>query len=478
MDVGSNSVRMVVFEGGRRCPSTLFNEKVSCGLGADLAETGKLSPKGVERAMRALHRFVALAPELQLSALTGVATAAVRDAEDGDDFCQRVLEETGIRLTVASGAEEARLAAQGVIFGDPSAAGLVVDLGGASMELCPVNIQGPGLGVSTPLGPQRLGDLSDLDATRRLIAETLDPYARRFAGSTHRIYLVGGAWRAFARVQIAMTDYPFGILHELTFTPEEAAETIAMLISSTPEELRRFSEVPSGRLATLPHAGVLLEQIVQVFGPTTIMISGFGLREGVCYDNFSPELRREDPLFSSVRGHEKTRARAPGFGRELAGWILPVVDPADEREERLIRAVCHLVDVSWRSHPDFRGTSCIETVARANISSAGHQGRAFMLAALLARYKGSKKTLSADPSTAILDETQLERARQAGLLMRLGATLAGSMPGQLRYADLSRTEEELLLTPTGKGRALMGEEVEKRLGHAAKALGLTPRVEN
>lgn len=477
VDVGSNSVRMVVFEGGRRCPANVFNEKVMCGLGADLARTGKLSPEGCDRALAALARFLALAPGLKLSALAGVATAAVREAEDGEDFRDRVANQTNIRLRIASGVDEARLAAQGVLFGDPAAAGLVFDLGGASMELCPVNAVGPGRGVTTPLGPQRFGDMADRKAARETIRETLAPFARRFAGASHQLYLVGGAWRAFGRVQIEWSGHPLPILHEFAFTPDQAAGTISDLLSLDGDGLSQLSMVSSARRATLPHAALLLEQMIEVFGPERIQLSGFGLREGVCYDILTDDLRAEDPLLSTAMGHERTRARAPGFGTDLAEWLLPVLPPRDRREERLIRAVCHLADVSWRAHPDFRATACREVVTRINLSSAGHIGRAFMLAALISRYSGSRRVLETEPAIALLEPDTLLRARQIGTLMRLGATLAAGMPGYLHRCPVAPGAGALTLRPTAGGRMFLGEEVEKRLDRAARLLGLVGTIE-
>ena len=472
VDVGSNSVRMVVFEGGRRCPATVYNEKVLCGLGSDLAATGRLSPEGRERALAALSRFIALAPGLKLSALAGVATAAVREAEDGEEFRDAVARETNIRLRIASGSDEARLAAQGVLFGDPAAAGLVIDLGGASMEICPVNQNGPGRGVTTALGPQRLGDITDLDAARRTIREALDPLARPFIGSAHRLYLVGGAWRAFGRVQIDWTGHPLEILHEYTFTPDEVAGTIQRLLSSDADDLNQIASVSSARRGLLAHAALLLEQLIEVFGPERIQLSGFGLREGVCYDILTEDLRAEDPLLSTAMGHERTRARAPGFGTELADWLLGALPETSQDEGRLIRAACHLSDVSWRSHPEYRATACTEVITRVNLSSAGHHGRAFLLAAVLSRYKGSRKALAAEPAISLLDEETLERARQTGALMRLGVTIAAGMPGYLRHCPLSLKDGVLRLKPTPEGQTFMGEEVAKRLDRAAKLMGL------
>ena len=103
VDVGSNSVRLVVFDGAARSPAYFYNEKIMCALGAGMAETGHLSPEGRARALSALRRFSKLADGMGLSELTVVATAAVRDASDGRAFCADVLRETGLRIWVIDG---------------------------------------------------------------------------------------------------------------------------------------------------------------------------------------------------------------------------------------------------------------------------------------------------------------------------------------------------------------------------------------
>ncbi|MEL7469427.1 MAG: exopolyphosphatase [Pseudomonadota bacterium] len=479
VDVGSNSVRMVVFEGERRCPSMVFNEKILCGLGAQLAETRKLDPEGCDRALAALQRFVALAPGLKVGALAGIATAAIREAEDGPAFRDLVEQRTGIRLTVASGSDEARLAAQGVLFGDPSALGLVVDLGGASMELCPVGHGRPGTGVTTPLGPQRLGALGDrLSAVRRHVDRILGAEAQRFQRPVKRLYLVGGAWRALGRVQIHLSGHPLPILHELEFDAAQALDVARFILKNNRSDLSEISGLSQNRIPNLGHAALLLERLVEHFEPWRgISISGFGLREGVCYAYLPPAVRTQDPLLSTCAGQERTRARVPGFGSELADWLLKILPMEDPEDERLVRAACHLSDVSWRTHPDFRARSCIEVVTRVNVSSAGHKGRVFMGACLLSRYKGGRKALQAEPAMDLISEDRRELAQQIGALMRLGAAIAGATPGYLSQCPVVVEDGALVIRPQDAARVFIGEHVEKRLVQAARQMDLEARVE-
>ncbi|MFK7944828.1 MAG: hypothetical protein AB8B85_18235, partial [Paracoccaceae bacterium] len=238
------------------------------------------------------------------------------------------------------------------------------------------------------------------------------------------------------------------------------------------------SGVPSGRTGFLPTAGLLLQGLLDTFATEQIVISGFGLREGLCFEYLSLAAKREDPLISTCVGQENTRARVPGFGRELGRWILDALGPQDADEERLIRAACHLVDVCWRAHPDYRSRSCIEVVTRVNVSGAGHWGRAYMGAMLLNRYKGGRKATASTPEMGLLSDKERARTAAIGAMMRLGCTISGATPGYLKLCPLSLDDDTLTLSPHGDADVVMGEEIEKRLTQAAKAFGVSPHIEN
>ncbi len=478
IDVGSNSVRMVVYDGACRSPGQLFNEKVMCGLGADLGRTGRLPKEGVERALRALTRFAALAPQLKVGALAGVATAAVREAEDGAAFCTAVQARTGIRLRVISGAEEAELAATGVLFGTPSSTGVVVDLGGASLEFCRIAKGRPQTGLSTPLGPLRVGGRRDGAEIDRDIRRYLDTLADGYRLDGGTLHLVGGAFRALARAEMERAGYPLIVLHEYRLPLEQAHALGQWASRASGSELSGLSSVSAARRENLPFTGRLLTHLIRALKPGSVQVSAFGLREGLCLETMSPALRGEDALLAGAREQERRRARAPGFGDELADWAVGVLAPRDAKEARLMRAAALLSDVNWRTHPDYRAQNCWETVTRTTLSDLGHEGRVFVGAALVARYKGAKKANGSVPALALLPLRRQTEATQLGLALRLGATLAGSAPGVLDYARLRRSGERLRLSLTGPALPFAGEEVEKRLGALAKSLGLGWVVEH
>lgn len=472
IDVGSNSVRMVVFDGPCRTPAVLFNEKVLCGLGAELQQSGRLAPKGIERARRALVRFAALAPQMRVGALAGIATAAVREAADGQAFCAAVEAETGIRLRVVTGAEEAELAAKGVLFGNPGAAGVVVDLGGASLEFCRVAGGRAEAGLTTPLGPLRLRARAAGGAElEREIRRQIDAVGKAYLLHGGTLYLVGGAFRALARTAMHQAGYPLRVLHEYRLDREAALNLAKWVRDQRPEKLAEIPGVGSSRAAHMPISSRILAALLSALEPGTVQISGFGLREGVCLDNLAPGTRDEDALLAGAREQERRRARAPGFGEELGRWLMQVLPPIDAAEERLMRAAALLVDVNWRTHPDYRAVACWETVTRTNLTDLGHQGRAFIGLALVSRYKSGRKASEERYGLSLLSGAQQSRAYQLGLAMRLGSVLAGSGPGVLAFCRLAQGARGLELRLSGPAQPFAGEEVAKRLGALAKAMG-------
>ena len=475
VDVGSNSVRLVVFEGHCRAPAVVFNEKVMCGLGASLHQTGTLDPEGKVRAMAALRRFAALAPGLGVGALAGVGTAAIRDAVDGPAFRDQIAEETGIRLLIASGADEARLAAQGVLFGNPGAQGVVIDLGGASLEFARLLGDGEvGETVTTPLGPLRLAAGGRGPAEIDLeIARYLDTLRDTFFLDGDMLYLVGGSWRALARVQMIRSAYPVEVIHEFMMDRDTALTLCAWVIDAPVEELELLPGVSSNRIPHLALAARLLRQVILALDPGHLMVSGFGLREGICLENLPSLIRTEDPLIAACQEQETRRARAPGFGRELGDWVQQVLPPETAEEARLMRAAAHLADVNWRTHPDFRAQSCWETVTRTTITDIGHDGRIFLAAALVMRYKArGRRRLEEKEELSILGAERLDRAERLGQILRLGGSVAGHAPGILPFCRGTISPGHMTLDFAPEIRGFAGEEVEKRLSQAARAMDL------
>lgn len=479
IDIGSNSVRLVVFDARHRAPCYFYNEKVLCGLGTDLSSTGRLSPEGVDNALKTLARFAALAERMGITALHAVATAAVRDAEDGLAFRDRVEAETGIRMTIASGDDEARLTGQGVLYGWPEATGVAADLGGASLELVHL---GDGKvsadRVSIPVGPLRLMKRGlSTKKMRKEIDALLEPHAGRFRASDDTLILIGGSWRVFARIHMDRVAYPLHVLENYSIDATDALQTAQWLGEQKADTVRSLSGSSSTRAEVTPIGAVILERLIEALQPKIIGISAFGLREGVFFENLPESEQGKDPFIESCLALEALRARFPGFGDELWGWLAPLFWDGDLNHDRWRRAACLLNDVTWRSHPDYRALSCFETITRATLIGLSHEGRAYIGSALLNRYKGGQAAVAAEPATRILSPELTNEARALGKAIRLGAMLSGSAPGTLRETRIQRDADTIVLTLSPSARRLAGDVVEKRLQKLGDTLGFPVRID-
>ncbi len=471
VDVGSNSVRLVVFDGAARSPAYFYNEKIMCALGAGLSESGRLNPKGRIRALAALIRFQHIADGMGLAPLSVVATAAVRDASDGPDFCADVARETGLKIWVIDGREEARLTAQGVLLGWPGSHGLVCDIGGSSMELAEIADGRVGRRVTSELGPLKLRDVAGGRQGRKAhIKSVIDGLSEAMGPQRDRLFLVGGSWRAIARIDMARRGYPLKVLHEYRMTPTSVRDTIRFIETHTQEELRALSDVSPARMSLVPVATDVLARLITTFRPRDIAISSYGIREGLLYEQMPQRLRDRDPLIESCRLAEAKDARLPGFGKTLYHFVTPLFKSAPHAQKRLIKAACLLHDVSWRAHPDYRAKVCFDNATRANMGGLKHSERVFLGLALLHRYSNKREGTGFEPLAQLLDEKGQKQAEILGKAMRFGAMLWPMKDSQMATLRWHPKKKLLILALSAESQPLFGEVAEARFLSLAETL--------
>ncbi|MFK7763049.1 MAG: Ppx/GppA family phosphatase [Roseobacter sp.] len=477
VDVGSNSVRLVVFDGAARSPAYFYNEKILCALGAGLSQTGVLNPAGRKRALSALRRFQHLAQGMGLPNLTVVATAAVRDAEDGPEFCAEVQRETGLRIWVIDGEEEARLSAQGVLLGWPGSYGLVCDIGGSSMELAEISEGRVGRRVTSSLGPLKLREVKGGKKGRQTHIKTVMTELRDAMGPQRdRLFLVGGSWRAIARIDMLRRDYPLQVLHEYRMTARSVTATAKFIKNNDLDEIRSACGISSARMSLVPFAAEVLKRLVSTFKPKDIAISSYGIREGMLYEQMPQRLRDRDPLIEACRFAEAKDARLPGFGKSLFNVILPLFKSLPETRLRLVKAACLLHDVSWRAHPDYRAETCFDNATRANLGGLKHSERVFLGLALLHRYSNNRDGTRIAGLVDLIDENELHEAEILGKAMRFGAMLwmtREAEPGALLWFPKKKLLQ-LRLTPNMV--PLFGEVAEARFMSLAGSLNATVEI--
>ena len=378
IDIGSNSVRLVAYEGLTRSPTPIFNEKVLAGLGREVQSTGLLARDAVERALAALRRFRALCDTMGARKLWIIATAACRDAMNGPDFIRDAEKICRVKIDVISGKREAELSALGIVSGIHDADGIVGDLGGGSLELIDLRNSRCRAAITLPLGGLALQDISEksLKKAEKIVTRTLADVRFLPTGAGRAFYAVGGTWRALARLYMRQTGYPLHVMHGYAIPAKDALEFVRLVRRVNPEMLSQIESVTDARRPLLGYAAVVLEHIIRRAKPREIVISAAGVREGLLYSLLGKTEQKRDALLAAARDLNVLRSRSPQHGEELIRWTdrFMASSGIDETPEevRLRHAACLLADIGWRAHPDYRGEQSLNIIAHAGFMLAPH----------------------------------------------------------------------------------------------------------
>ncbi|WP_299437508.1 Ppx/GppA family phosphatase [uncultured Rhodospira sp.] len=481
IDIGSNSVRLVVYRGGARIPVPLFNEKAVCALGQGLGATGRLNPEGRALAFVAVGRFVTLANAMGVERLHVLATAAVRDAADGADFVANLEQATGVRVEVLGGVDEARLAALGVQCAVPGAEGVVADLGGGSLDLARIQDRAFVDFASFPLGLLRLAEASDggdRAQAEQIMDEALSREPWLGQGEGQSVYAVGGAWRALARVCMDRMAYPLRVLDNFTLSTADARPMLDHVAGSSPKDFAGVPGLSKKRMAMLPLAAVALGRLVAAVRPRRVVFSVYGVREGQFLLDLPDDLRRQDPLLASMTVLARQAGRFPAHGDEVAAWMAPLfpAEPPDLARMRL--AACIIGDIFWSEHPDYRAEQAFHRILRLPFMGLDHRDRAALALAVYHRYGGAADAPFAAQAEALLDDpSRVRRTRVVGTALRLAHTLSGGAPGVVRLTRLDRAPAGTLTLTVPRDTPLFDPVfVQRRLEKLARVLDLEPAV--
>lgn len=475
IDIGSNSVRLVVYEGPPRAPAVIFNEKVAAGLGRGLAIDGRIAPEDAERGLYALRRYALLAKHMEVQDLQCVATAAVRDAPNGPDFIAGAAE-AGLKIRLLSGQEEAEAAGYGVVAAIPDAHGIAVDLGGGSLELAAVSNGQIGRRNSFPLGVLRLPALrkDGQQAFERAIRKMLR--AKDWPGDCAGLplYLVGGSWRALARLDLELTNDPLAVLdqHSLPRTALRRLTRATQRLSF--DELKAIPGMASNRAASLPDAAALLAALANIIDVPEMTVSSSGLREGLLYQALDADARAQDPLIVAAEFEGRRLARFAPHGPALAEWIAPLFAAEDPADSRIRLAASLLSDVAWSANPDFRAERGTEIGLHGNWRGIDIPGRILLARALHAGFGGADGDFPA--MGTLVSAERLARARQWGLAIRLAQRLTGGVEAPLKASRIAQEDGKLVLRLEAGWHHLAGESVDRRLRSLAQALDAKPEL--
>ncbi len=479
IDIGSNSVRLVVYESLTRSLVTLFNEKTLCGLGREVQTTGLLAPDAVAKALTSLRRFRALCRVMKVGRVYAIATAACRDATNGPDFIAKAERICGVKIEILSGPREANLSALGVISGIHKPDGIVGDLGGGSLEL--IDVQGNRVrsGVTLPLGSLALQDLShkSLKRAERIVRNDLSDVAQLKAGRGRTFYAVGGTWRALARIHIVQSGYPLRVMHGYSIPAPDALDFARRLRRlAAANMLADIEVVADARRPLLTYAALVLEYIIRVAKPKTIVFSTFGVREGLLYSMLPQAERSEDGLICAAQTLNELLSRSARHAEELIDWtdrLVRVVKLRETEEDRRLRhAACLLSDVGWRVHPDHRGEETLSLITNGNFGAVTHQGRVFVALSVFYRYAGlSEQNEPPAVIRELLPPAMVERARALGAAFRVAHLVSAARPGVLPATHFRSRGRKLMLVFEHRLVDLVADRVGSRFKQLAKLVG-------
>jgi exopolyphosphatase/guanosine-5'-triphosphate,3'-diphosphate pyrophosphatase len=478
VDIGSNSVRLVVFDAPARLPVPIFNESIECRLGKGLGQTGLLNPGGTDLAMRTLGRFTRLAREMRVASFVLVATAAVREAHDGGIFTQEVKKRFGYSIRVLSGDEEARLAALGVLGGSPEVKGIAGDLGGGSLDLISLEKGSFGKSDTLPLGHIRVSEDSNrnLKKARNLVAQNFNSISWLSSCPGLSFYAIGGAWRAIARLYIEQTKYPLHVLDNFTISFEEALSFTSLIGGLSARSLKKMGNIGRQRSNSLPFAAIVLNNLIEISQPKEIIFSGYGLREGLFHELLTKEMKEKDPLIGACEGFALRSGRFPIHVEEIVSWLAPLFEGETNDSYRIFHAGALLSDIGWTEHPDYQAIHSFLRVLRLPISGLSHRQRTMLAVTVYVRYNGKQKQYEVRQIRDILVKKDQARASMMGMALRFAYLISGGAPGILPCVSLKIYNKNLELRVGRLDRDLISESVEKLFYELADALDLFGKI--
>ncbi len=477
VDIGSNSVRLVVYEGHSRSPTILFNEKVLCGLGKGIALTGKMDEESVSRALAALHRFKALSDQARASTIYVLATAAAREASNGPDFIHKAETILQRKVRVLSGEEEARFSALGIVSGFFHPDGIAGDLGGGSLELIDIRDREIGKGITLPLGGLRLSEYANgsVEKARGFARKHVKTAKLLGQGEGRTFYAVGGTWRNIAKLHMEIRKYPLHMMQGYEVPLDEMMRFLDQIGEARESKDPAFLSISKHRRLLLPFGAVAMREVLAAMKPSVVTFSAQGVREGYLYSLLTEAERNSDPLLTAAGELAILRARSPEHARELAEWtgrMMPFFGITEtEEESRYRQAACLLADISWRAHPDYRGLQALNIIAHTSFVGITHAGRAFIALANYYRFEGLHDDGATEPLATIATPQLIERAKLLGGLLRVVYLFSASMPGIVRNLSIRRSSNpdlDLEFVVPAEYHDFAGERLDGRLQQLAK----------
>lgn len=480
LDIGSNSVRLVVYERHARSLTPLYNEKSSCALGRGLAQTGRLAYENIDRALTAIQRFALVVKLMKAGEVHILATSAVRDASNSDAFVNAVEATMNAPVHVLSGEQEAHFAALGVVAGIPDFTGIVGDLGGGSLELSAIVDGRDARGETHELGVIRLQDDSGRSpAKAREVARARLARSGLLGGKPGgQFCAIGGTWRSLAKMHQVLRDYPLHMVQHYAAKASDIARLCDDIVDAVAagKAMPGADSVSSSRKELVPMGAAVLSEVLRAGKFDSVLFSALGVREGYLYGLLPEAEQRVDPLLQGAEEISILRSRSPAHAEDLIEFTADFLTAIHVREtpgeERLRKVACYLSDIGWRGHPDYRGEQSVDLVAYGSLTGVDHAARAFLAETLAVRYMGLKHKSMSQSLMALAGPAANMKARLLGAIFRVAYPMSAAMPGVLPRTHFTLEDGRLRLHLPQDLAFLSGEHLEGRLDQLAGVAGI------
>ena len=457
IDIGSNSVRLVIYGKNGAYPSPLFDERSNCQLGAGLESTGEIATDRIADALTKIARFAEVIRAMQVDTVYPVATAAVRRASNGDAFKIPAEAILGQPIQVLSQQEEATYVSRGLTLNIPKASGLVADLGGGSIEIVELKKGGVLNSISLNYGHLSTADEAEIAAALGAIDWIKRAKAKQLFG-------VGGSFRALGSAFFVHEKYPLPVLHGTKIGSDKVLALCDGFTAAVPD----LDGVPLARRQTMPMAGKIIRSLVHMSGVKRLVVSGTSIRDGVIAINELKPEQRADFLVAISQEIALATGRFAGASDALKNFVLPLALVGSKASQRLINVACNLADICWHEHSDLRGDIAARRVLGLPVNCMTHKERVWLSVALYHRYVGLKRNKPRPRGLdSLLGRRHVIEATTIGLALRFALIFSAGTTTHLNHIRLECLPGKIRLHIAATARDLFDSACQRRLNALA-----------
>ena len=472
IDLGSNSIRMLIYEDFEKSQIPIFNEKAVCSLGNSLELTGKLDPLGVQYSISVLERFKNILNNSKVNSVNIFATAAVRDAKDGPYFKSVVEKIFDNEIEVLTGEQEAERSALGVILGFEKVNGIVADLGGGSLELAKVKNGVIEKKASLPIGILRLFNRPKKKKSKKIsdiISENLSSVNWLKKTKVKNLYVVGGVWRTLLKADIFLKKYPLNVLHQYQLTGEDALSLCHRLDDKKKLSSLKVDQITKSRTNYVPIATNILKQLLLLTAPEKLLCSISGVREGTLITKSGYKLTEQDLLDNFI---EYSAFRTGDYGENYLKYYNFIKDIFSDNENfptRLLKPTCSLSNMDWGLGAYQKAELVFAQILNTPALSLSHSDRIKIALAGFWRHCSVKYYPDRD-YVSLLSNNEILIARQVGAALRLASGIAAISTIFLDNLSLTKKGNTIIFSVPNQHSQIVTKSVQKRLKSLSKEM--------